>query len=171
MGLDQRGVLSLQYACIIHDVGMVELDQALLQQSGPLSPEDLKKVRRHPSRSVEMIEPFLSVDELSQAIRHHHERFDGAGYPEGLSGEAIPMAARILAVVDAYDSMTSDRPWRRSRRPVEVARELLAHAGSQFDRSVVEAFLEVLAEHAELSRVEYQNVHKEDETCLHPLSS
>jgi signal transduction histidine kinase/putative methionine-R-sulfoxide reductase with GAF domain len=171
MGLDQRGVLSLQYACIIHDVGMVELDQELLQQSGPLSPEDLKKVRRHPSRSVEMIEPFLSVDELSQAIRHHHERFDGAGYPEGLSGEAIPMAARILAVVDAYDSMTSDRPWRRSRRPVEVARELLAHAGSQFDRSVVEAFLEVLAEHAELSRVEYQNVHKEDETCLHPLSS
>lgn len=171
MGIDQRGVLSLQYASIIHDVGMVDLDSAVLDKSGPLTPDDLEKVRHHPSRSVELIEPFLAADELGRAIRHHHERFDGTGYPEGLAGEAIPLPARILAVVDAYDSMSSERPWRKAMRPAQVANELLKHAGTQFDRRVVDAFLEVLAENGELGRSEYLNARKEDPECLHPLSS
>ena len=171
MGIDQRGVLALQYACIIHDVGMVEIDSALLDKSGPLTPDAIERLRRHPSRSVELIKPFLSADELGRAIRHHHERFDGTGYPEGLAGEAIPLSARILAVIDAYESMTSDRPWRRARRPAEAAGELMNHSGTQFDRRVVEAFLDVLAENAELGRHEYMHARKEDPECLHPLSS
>jgi signal transduction histidine kinase/HD-GYP domain-containing protein (c-di-GMP phosphodiesterase class II) len=171
MGIDQRGVLALQYACIIHDVGMVEIDASLLENSGPLTPDVLERLRRHPSRSVELIKPFLSADELGRAIRHHHERFDGTGYPEGLAGEAIPLSARILAVIDAYESMTSERPWRRARRPSEAASELMTHSGTQFDRRVVEAFLDVLAENAELGRTEYLHARKEDPECLHPLSS
>jgi signal transduction histidine kinase/HD-GYP domain-containing protein (c-di-GMP phosphodiesterase class II) len=171
MGIDQRGVLALQYACIIHDVGMVEIDTSLLDKSGPLTPDVLERLRHHPSRSVELIKPFLSADELGRAIRHHHERFDGTGYPEGLTGEAIPLPARILAVIDAYESMTSERPWRRARRPAEAAAELMTHSGTQFDRRVVETFIDVLAENAELGRTEYLHARKEDPECLHPLSS
>lgn len=171
MGIDQRGVLSLQYASIIHDVGMVDLDRSVLEKSGPLSTDDIEKMRSHPARSVELIEPFLAADDLGRAIRHHHERFDGTGYPEGLAGDAIPLPARILAVVDAYDSMTSERPWRRARRPADAANELLTHAGTQFDRRVVEVFLAVLAENGELGRTEYLHARKEDSACLHPLSS
>ena len=120
---------------------------------------------------LELLKPFLSADELGRAIRHHHERFDGTGYPEGLAGEAIPLSARILAVIDAYESMTSDRPWRRARRPAEAASELMTHSGTQFDRRVVEAFVDVLAENAELGRNEYLHARKEDPECLHPLSS
>jgi signal transduction histidine kinase len=171
LGLDQRGVLSLQYASMIHDVGMVDVDATVLEKQGPLSTNDLEKLRRHPTRSVEMIEPFLSADELGRTIRHHHERYDGTGYPEGLAGDAIPLPARILAVVDAYESMTSERPWRQARRPADAANELVTHSGTQFDRSVVEAFLDVLAENGELARTEYLHARKEDDKCLHPLSS
>jgi signal transduction histidine kinase/HD-GYP domain-containing protein (c-di-GMP phosphodiesterase class II) len=171
LGVDQKGVLALQYACIIHDVGMVEIDADVLDKSGPLTPQDIEKLRRHPSRSVEIIKPFISADEFGRAIRHHHERYDGTGYPEGLAGEAIPLPARILAVIDAYESMTSDRPWRRALRPAQAANELFAHSGTQFDRRVVEAFLEVLAENAEIGRTEYLDARKEDQECLQPLSS
>lgn len=171
LGLDQRGVLSLQYAALIHDVGMIDIDASVLEQSGPLGAEALDKLRRHPARSVELVEPFLSADELGRAIRHHHERFDGTGYPEGLAGDAIPLPARILAVVDAYESMTSERPWRKARRPADAANELVSHSGTQFDRSVVENFLEVLAENGELARTEYLHARKEEDRCLHPLSS
>jgi polar amino acid transport system substrate-binding protein len=150
---------------------MVEIDADVLDKSGPLTPQDIEKLRRHPSRSVEIIKPFLSADEFGRAIRHHHERYDGTGYPEGLAGEAIPLSARILAVIDAYESMTSDRPWRRALRPAQAANELFAHSGTQFDRRVVEAFLDVLAENAEIGRTEYLDARKEDQECLQPLSS
>ncbi len=155
MGLTTRQILTLQYACMIHDVGMTAVDDAIVGKPGPLSQGEYEVVRTHPGKGVHLIEPFLSADELDEIIRYHHERVDGNGYPSGLTGEHIPLPARIMAVVDAYDSMTSDRPWRSARRPVDAVEEIIEHSGTQFDAEVVHVFLDVLAENAELSRGEY----------------
>jgi signal transduction histidine kinase/putative methionine-R-sulfoxide reductase with GAF domain len=169
MGLTRHQILALQYAFVIHDVGMIRQDRELLRKRGTLSPEERKLVRNHPVDGVELVEPFLSADELEEVIRYHHERIDGTGYPQGLIGEHIPLAARIVSAVDAYDSMTSPRPYRRTLRPHEAAEELAENAGSQFDPEVVRLFLDVLAENGELSRDEYQRL-KDGERWLRPAS-
>lgn len=170
MGLTRRQVLALQYACMIHDVGMTTIDTSIVRKAGPLTDQEKEVVRSHPGRGVSIIEPFLSADDLDEIVRYHHERVDGTGYPAGLRGEHIPLAARILAVVDAYDSMTSDRAWRKSLRPADAAAELLENSGSQFDVEVVQTFLDILAENAELDRDEYLRL-KEGQAWLHPASS
>jgi signal transduction histidine kinase/HD-GYP domain-containing protein (c-di-GMP phosphodiesterase class II) len=170
MGLSRRQVLALQYACMIHDVGMTAIDTSIVRKAGPLTDQEKELVRSHPGRGVTLIEPFLSADDLDEIIRYHHERVDGTGYPAGLRGEHIPLAARILAVIDAYDSMTSDRAWRKALRPSEAATELLDNSGTQFDVEVVQSFLDVLAENAELDRDEYQRL-KDGQPWLHPASS
>jgi HD-GYP domain-containing protein (c-di-GMP phosphodiesterase class II) len=169
MGLPRRQILALQYACMIHDVGMTTVDPAILRKRGPLDEEEARVVRRHPAEGVALIEPFLSADELDEIVRYHHERVDGKGYPSGLEGEHIPMAARVLAVIDAYDSMTSDRPYRKPSRPAEATQEIVDNAGTQFDSEVVHVFLDVLAENGELSRSEYLKL-KEGQTWLVPAS-
>lgn len=169
MGLTRQQILALQYACLIHDVGMTSIDPSIVRKRGPLSESELELVRKHPNQSVDLIEPFLSADEVDEIIRYHHERVDGSGYPNGLSGEHIPLPARILGVIDAYDSMTSERPYRNPRNPVEAARELVDNAGTQFDVEVVRCFLDVLGENGELSRSEYLTL-KEKQPWLHPVS-
>lgn len=170
LGLTRRQILALQYACMIHDVGMTAIDSSIVRKAGPLTDSEREIVESHPGRGVSLLEPFLSADDLDEIVRYHHERVDGTGYPAGLAGEHIPLPARILAIVDAYDSMTSDRAWRPARTPGDAAAELIDHAGTQFDAEVVLAFLDVLAENAELSRREYLRL-KEDQTWLHPASS
>ena len=170
LGLTRRQILALQYACMIHDVGMTAIDSSIVRKAGPLTEQELEIVKGHPAHGVSLLEPFLSADDLDQIIRYHHERVDGRGYPAGLSGEHIPLPARILAIVDAYDSMTSDRAWRKARRPADAAAELIEHSGTQFDAEVVQTFLDVLAENAELSRREYLRL-KDEQTWLHPASS
>jgi len=169
MGLSRRQILALQYACMVHDVGMTALGVPVLSKRGPLSDEEREAVRSHPGRGVTIVEPFLQSDDLDEIIRYHHERVDGAGYPSGLVGEHIPLAARILTVVDAYDAMTTVRPYRDRRRPHEAAAELVEHAGTQFDAEVVRTFLDVLAECGELSRDQYLHL-KEGQHWLHPAS-
>jgi signal transduction histidine kinase/HD-GYP domain-containing protein (c-di-GMP phosphodiesterase class II) len=169
MGLTRHQILALQYAVVIHDVGMTRQRRDLLRRRGPLDPGEVQEVRRHPGEGAELVEPFLSADELEEAIRYHHERMDGTGYPHGLSGEHIPLVARIVSVVDAYDSMTSPRPYRRTLRPSEAGSELVENAGSQFDPDVVRAFLDILAENGELSREDYMHL-KEGERWLRPAS-
>jgi signal transduction histidine kinase/HD-GYP domain-containing protein (c-di-GMP phosphodiesterase class II) len=169
MGLTRQQILALQYACLIHDVGMTSVAPEIVSKRGPLTDEEFALVRSHPNEGVHLIEPFLSSDEVDEIIRYHHERVDGSGYPSGLAGEHIPLPARILAVIDAYDSMTSNRPYRSSRSPMEAAAELVEHSGKQFDVEVVRAFLDVLAENAELSRREYLTL-KEMQPWLHPVS-
>lgn len=170
LGLTRRQILALQYACMIHDVGMTAIDSSIVRKQGPLTDQEREIVQSHPGRGVSLLEPFLSADDLDEIIRYHHERVDGTGYPSGLAGEHIPLPARILAIVDAYDSMTSDRAWRPARTPGEAAAELIDNAGTQFDAEVVLTFLDVLAENAELTRREYLRL-KEDQTWLHPASS
>jgi len=170
LGLTRRQILALQYACLIHDVGMTAIDSTIVRKAGPLTEQEREIVESHPGQGVDLLEPFLSADDLDEIVRYHHERVDGTGYPSGLTGEHIPLPARILAIVDAYDAMTSDRAWRGARSPAEAAAELIDNAGTQFDAEVVQTFLDVLAENAELSRREYMRL-KEDQTWLHLASS
>jgi signal transduction histidine kinase/HD-GYP domain-containing protein (c-di-GMP phosphodiesterase class II) len=169
LGLTRQQVLALQYAFVIHDVGMTKLNEDIIRKRGPLSEDEVSVMHAHPTLGVEMLEPFMSADELEEIVRYHHERVDGTGYPHGLKGEHIPLPARIVSVVDAYESMTSLRAYRVTMTPADAAEELVKHAGSQFDAEVVRLFLDVLLENGELDRLSWERL-KEGEQWLRPAS-
>jgi putative nucleotidyltransferase with HDIG domain len=125
---------------LVHDIGKIGLPEWLLEKSGPLTPSERSLIERHPVTGAEILEKGGAQEDLIEAIRHHHERFDGAGYPCGLRGAEIPLIARVLAVADSYDAMVSDRPYRQALSPEEALRRLLKGRGSQFDPHVVDAF-------------------------------
>jgi ribonuclease P protein subunit RPR2 len=132
----------LQYGFLLHDVGKIGIPEAILAKPGPLSSDEMAIMKTHPLIGVQIVGPMKRVlDEVTlQVIRHHHERFDGQGYPDGCKGEDIPLSARIFSVVDAYDAMTTDRSYRKALEAAEAIVRLRAGAGSQFDPDVVEAF-------------------------------
>jgi HD-GYP domain-containing protein (c-di-GMP phosphodiesterase class II) len=144
LGLSGAEVKRLQYVASLHDAGMVRVGQDILHKVGVLSDGERDEVDRHPEDGASLLEPLLLVPEMEQIILAHHERIDGAGYPAGRRAEDIPLAARILAVVDTFFAMIVARPYREGKHPVAVAQELRSHAGTQFDPHVVEAFLNVL---------------------------
>jgi HD-GYP domain-containing protein (c-di-GMP phosphodiesterase class II) len=144
LGLDARQLEVLAYVASVHDVGMGQIDPDALNQPGELAPQALAEVVRHPIRSVETLKPIEFEEQVTDIILTHHERMDGRGYPRGLRGEQIPVGARILAVLDAFASMTSGRPYRAAMTREEAVAELRRYAGSQFDPAVVEAFVQVV---------------------------
>jgi len=125
----------------VHDLGKMGITNEMLYKPGSLTPEEEQAFRQHVAISADIVQRFPQYKKGSQLILYHHERYDGQGYPQGLNGEQIPMGARIIAVADAYDAMTTDRPYRRARRREEAIEELRRCAGTQFDPKVVEAFL------------------------------
>lgn len=134
----------LEYGFMLHDVGKIGLPEAILGKPGPLSAEEMRLVQTHPIYGVDIVTPLRRfLGNAVDVIRHHHERFDGLGYPDGLEGEKIPIAARLFSVVDAFDAMTSDRPYRRALSFDEATHRLESGAGTQFDPDVVKAFTEV----------------------------
>jgi HD-GYP domain-containing protein (c-di-GMP phosphodiesterase class II) len=136
----------IQRLGMLHDVGKIALDRQILNKPGKLSSEDLELVRQHPSWGQSIIEPLkLSPWEMA-IVRHHHERYDGKGYPDGLVGQAIPLPARIISVADAFDAMTSDRPYRNAMGLRDALAELERGAGSQFDPEVVKTFTTMVRE-------------------------
>ena len=124
---------------MIHDIGKVGIPDDILLKQGRLSREELAVIRRHPEISTYILAELELPPMVKEMVRHHHERFDGGGYPDGLSGEDIPLAARVLAVADALDAMTSDRPYRDGRPLVEARAEIAAQVGLQFCPRVVAA--------------------------------
>jgi HD-GYP domain-containing protein (c-di-GMP phosphodiesterase class II) len=144
MGLADDQLKSLEKAALFHDVGMLWVPNAILVKEQPLSSDEQAAIRRHTVHGAELLDCVRTLKDESQAVLHHHERFDGTGYPYGLKGHAIPLAARILAVADAFDAMTSERPYRSSLLMREALEELYSNAGGQFDPRVVEAFLNAL---------------------------
>lgn len=142
MGLSQRECLLVQSTARIHDLGKVTWRDDILFKPGRLTPEEMKRVREHPVTGARIVEGLTNYQKGIPLIRHHHEWVDGSGYPDGLDRENIPLGARILAVADAYDAMTSDRPYRRALSKQEALQRLREGAGTQFDPVVVEAFLE-----------------------------
>jgi HD-GYP domain-containing protein (c-di-GMP phosphodiesterase class II) len=135
----------------VHDIGMTEISDDILNKALHLTTEERRVIQRHPERGAELIRPLEFVEAVSNIILYHHERWDGQGYPMGLKGEEIPVGARILAVIDAFQSMTVGRPYKERRTVEQALLELVDNAGAQFDRDVVEAFIAVLKEDGKLS--------------------
>ena len=143
LGLDSAQLDELRIGALLHDIGKIGVPDNVLQSPGKLTGEDLRRIRQHPEigrkilQGVHGFAPYLSTVEL------HHENWDGTGYPHGLIGEETPLAARIVHVADAYDAMTSDRPYRSGMRSEDALRILEEHAGKQFDPAIVEVFVEL----------------------------
>jgi HD-GYP domain-containing protein (c-di-GMP phosphodiesterase class II) len=142
LDLGPSEVDAIGYVAAIRDLGMAPLHDRLAH-AGPLDEDERHALMQHPEAGVEMIRPLEYLGSARELILSHHERWDGTGYPRRLQGQEIPVGARILAVIDAYESMTSGRPYRAARRPEEAMAELRREAGRQFDPEVVEAFAKV----------------------------
>ena len=143
MGMGEKNLKDLELAGLLHDVGKIGTYDVILEKPGRLAKEELRTMRLHPLKGAEILGSIKYMKEITPAIKHHHEFYNGEGYPEGLKGEAIPLMARILAVADTVDAMGADRPYRRGRSREEIIAELQRCSGSQFDPKVVEAFLNI----------------------------
>ncbi len=142
-GLEVADSPQIEFGFLLHDVGKVGVPDAILFKTSALTEEEYALVRRHPVIGSEILRGVDFLGEGKLVVRHHHERWDGQGYPDGLGGDAIPLAARVFAVADALDALTTDRPYRPAST-FEVAREVLrAGSGTQFDPAVVAAFEEI----------------------------
>jgi putative nucleotidyltransferase with HDIG domain len=130
----------VEFGFLLHDVGKAAVPDAILFKPGPLSEPERALVRRHPEVGSEILRHIDFLDEAKQVVRHHHERWDGAGYPDGLAGEAIPLAARVFALADALDALTSERPYRAAISFAEARRQIRAETGAQFDPAIVAAY-------------------------------
>lgn len=145
MGLGGQALEQLSLAALLHDVGKIGTPDRVLLKPGPLTDEERAVVHLHAERGARMLAGAPDMEEVAEAVRHHHENYDGTGYPEGLAGEMIPLAARIIHVADAYDAMTSPRPFREASDHETALRLIDAQAGAQFDPAVVQAFFELEA--------------------------
>jgi putative nucleotidyltransferase with HDIG domain len=143
--LSEKVLETLALGALLHDLGKLGVPEAVLEKGGPLSQQEWEVIKRHPDIGARMIEQIWCLRRVAQVIRHHHERYDGSGYPDGLEGEEIPLTARIVAATDAYDVMVRSRPYGVSRSPTEAIGELMNGAGSQFDAEVVAALARVAA--------------------------
>ncbi|MBN1631599.1 MAG: diguanylate cyclase [Thermoleophilia bacterium] len=148
LGWDAEAVHRAEEAGFLHDIGKLVVSDGVLLKPGPLTEREWALMRTHPETSREILLSMVD-DEQAEAICHHHERYDGSGYPSGLAGEAIPLLARALSVVDAYDAMSYHRPYRWALPYAECRAELIRGCGVQFDPAMVDAFLEVLDELAQ----------------------
>ncbi len=146
LGLTEERLEQLRYGALLHDVGKLGIADNILGKPGKLTASEWVEVRKHPTIGKEIVEKIDSLGLVARIVEEHHERVDGKGYPKGLKGDEILLEARILAVVDAYDAMRSDRPYRQALSREEAIRELKENAGSQFDPLVVKVFLEILDE-------------------------
>lgn len=141
MGWSEHDRGGLEFGAILHDVGKIAVRESILRKTGPLGRHEWEEMREHPIVGARMIEGIPYLSPAIPIVLYHHERWDGSGYPEGLAGEEIPQSARLLAVADTFDAMTSDRPYRKAL-PVSLAFEtIVAEAGNLYDPAMVEAFV------------------------------
>ena len=141
MGWDDVRLRTLSVGARLHDIGKVMISETILRKSGPLSPQELAEIRTHPTAGARLIAPVGSAEPALPFVLYHHERWDGSGYPTNRLGVEVPEGARLLAVVDAFDAMTSTRPYRRALSTFHALAEIERCAGSQFDPTIAHAFL------------------------------
>ena len=146
IGMGAERVEAIRYAGMLHDVGKLGVPTKVLQKTGPLTEEELAAIQLHPMRGLEIVRQIGFLTEALDGIMHHHERMDGQGYPMGLAGDEIPEFARVIAVADAFDSMTSTRSYRGARSVEEAVAELRKCSGLQFDPVLVDAFIAALGQ-------------------------
>lgn len=150
LGLAEDELRLLRYAAFLHDIGKIEIGRDILNKRGPLTEDERAVIRRHTLYGVSIIEPIKGLERIVGIVLHHHERFDGNGYPAGLAGEEIPLLARVLAVADSFDAMMSQRPYREALGLEEALAEVRQGRGRQFDPGVSDAFLRVAEREPEL---------------------
>lgn len=144
MGFSESTVEAIESGALLHDIGKLSMDAEILSKPGPLDADETAAMRLHPLESAEVLRRVELFKGAVDVVRHHHERPDGSGYPDGLKADRIPVGARILNVADAFDAMTSDRPYRKKRTTTEALGELRKGSGSEFDPVVVEYLLRLL---------------------------
>jgi len=140
IGLDPERVSVLRLGALLHDIGKLAVPSAVLLKPGPLTEAEFGLMRRHPRAGARMLRSLGAPETILPVVLHHHERWDGSGYPTGRGGKDIPLEARVLCVADSFDAMTSNRPYRAPWSPEDALEELARCAGSQFDRELVDTF-------------------------------
>ncbi len=141
LGLSKTDLEAINTAAYLHDIGKIGISENILVKPSKLTPNEMKLMRTHPEISDKILQSVTFLDDVLPVVRHHHERYDGKGYPDGLSKDEIPLGARILSVADAYDAMVSNRPYRKALEKETAILELKNNSGTQFDPLIVEAFL------------------------------
>jgi uncharacterized domain HDIG len=144
LGLMEDEIEIIERAGKLHDIGKIGISDDVLFFEGNLDEEKMNIIRTHPAKGVNILDPLKFLDKEKDIIRHHHERYDGKGYPDGLKGEQIPLGARIMAVADAFDAMRSNRPYKKNLTKPEIISELLNNSGTQFDPKIVNTFLKIM---------------------------
>lgn len=144
LGLSRKEMNMIRFCGLLHDIGKIGISDRILSKPSKLTEQEYESIKKHPTAGENMIKHIRFLQPGLGIIRHHHERYDGRGYPDGLKGKNIPLLARIVGLIDSFDTMTSDRPYRKALSVREAVKELKKGAGTQFDPQVVEAFLEVL---------------------------
>jgi HD-GYP domain-containing protein (c-di-GMP phosphodiesterase class II) len=142
MGLRKEHVRQVEKAAILHDIGRFGVADAVLAKNGPLDESELAQMQRHPELGYKILNEIDFLRDAADVVYTHHERYDGQGYPRGISRDDIPIGARLFAVVDAYAAMTSDRPYRKALNHEHAVAEIVRNAGTQFDPEIVRAFLD-----------------------------
>ena len=140
LGIAARRLKRLELAALLHDIGKLGVELPILTKPEPLDDREREEIKFHPLLGVRILEPVRQLIDVLPVIRHHHEWYDGRGYPDGLRGKEIPLEPRVLAVADAFEAMTADRPYRKARAPQAAIEELHRMSGTQFDPQVVTAF-------------------------------
>lgn len=146
MGLSGEEIRHIEYAGYLHDIGKIGISDAILNKVGNLNDDEWQIVKRHPNTALEILDSLKFLPEEKAVIKHHHERYDGKGYPDGLKDENIPLGARIMAVADSFDAMNSKRPYRDALPKDKVMSELKTARGAQLDPKIVDIFLAMLDE-------------------------
>ncbi len=155
LGVGHEELRDIEFASLLHDVGKIGVADALLLKPGPLTDDELALVQKHPEYGWAILRNVPGFERASLLVLHHHEHFDGNGYPAGLNGEEIPLGSRIVAIVDAFDAMLSNRSYRPGLPLEEALRRLESGAGSQFDPRIVQHFIELVSRLLpELSRID-----------------
>ena len=141
LDMSRDSVERVRVAGLIHDIGKIGVRESILNKTGKLTDEEFQHIKEHPETGEHILNPIVDDNEILRIVRNHHEHYDGTGFPDALSGEQIPLGARILAVADAYDAMTSERPYRRAMSAQTACAEIERGKGAQFDPEVADAFL------------------------------
>jgi HD-GYP domain-containing protein (c-di-GMP phosphodiesterase class II) len=142
LGLSDDKLLELELAATLHDIGKMSIDQQILIKPGKLTDEEWHEVKKHPEAGYRISQATSELMPISEYILSHHERWDGKGYPQGLKGDQIPLIARIITVVDSYDAMTENRPYRKAMSEQDAIAEILKNSGTQFDPEIARIFIE-----------------------------
>ena len=173
MGLPPDEVDIIYLSARLHDLGKVGIADAILFKPGRLTEEEYQIIKEHPIISAQVVKNFPTFGIGHDIIKHHHERYDGTGYPDGLAGEEIPLGARIIAVADTYDAIISDRPYRAGLSREVALQRIIEQKGKQFDPQVVDAFLEVMGVTSSISIPETQDVpqDQDQQTARSPLQT